>query len=297
MCTQKYITYYVHSNLNGEYILLKTKTIPHINSLDELVNVKIPALSGRGAENNRLILKNTALNGPMLKYGIHKNIQIGRYSTVSRRVDNLTERFYLGEAGKRATERGKQTEESMFGLTWRGFIASITIKEVRENILQVLRSNSLLAFPEKETVLLILEELVTQQELETIARSVLEAFLRTIPNLELVDNASLLAWLLAIREKPELPDSFKLSKIPKDAWELLDRPTILKVVKEKIIPLVKQKTREITVMYQIFSVLNEVGNFISDLEVENQPSKKVKEFIKTMSSQLSNLDEITKEER
>lgn len=286
----------MHSNLNGEHIMPKTNTIPHINSLHELVSVKIPALSGRGAENNRLILKNIAMNGPMLKYDVHKNIQIGRYSTVSRRVDNLTERSYLSEAGKRTTERGKQTEESMYGLTWRGFIASITIKEVRENILQVLRSNSLLAFPEKETVLLILEELVTQQELETIARSVLEAFLRIIPNLELVDNDSLLAWFLAIREKPELPDSFTLSKMPKDAWELLDRPTILKVVKEKIIPLVKQKTREITVMYQIFSVFDEVGSFISDLEVEDRPSKKVKEFIKTMNSKLHNLDETTKEE-
>lgn len=297
MCTEKYITYYVHSNCNGEHILPKTTTLLHINSLDELVKVKIPALSGRGAENNRLILKNIAMNGPMLKYGIHKNVRIGRYSTVSRRVDNLTERCYLEEASKRATERGKQTEESMYGLTWRGFIASITIKEVRENILQVLRTNPLLTFPEKESVLPILEELVTQQELEMIARSVLEAFLKTIPNLELVDNDSLLAWLLAIKEKPELPDGFKLSKIPKDAWELLDRPAILKVVKENIIPLVKEKTMEIRAMYQIFSVLNEVGDFIFDLEVGDQPSKRVKEFIEAkLIPRLRNLNEISREE-
>jgi len=274
--------------------LRETKTLRHINLLDELIQVKIPALSGRGSENNRLILENIALNGPMLKYGIHKNVQIGRYSTVSRRIDNLTKRNYLGEASKRATERGKQTEESMYGLTWRGFIASLTIKEVRENTFQVLRSNPLLALPEKEIVLPILEELVTKQELETIAMSVLEAFLKTIPNLELVENdpANILAWILSIKEKIKLPEGFKLSRIPKDVWELLDRPAILKVVKERIIPLVKQKATEMRAVYQILSALDEAGEFILALKVEDNPSKKIKEYIETkLTPRLSNLEE------
>jgi hypothetical protein len=210
----------------------------------------------------------------------------------------LTKTEYLKEAGKRATRRGKQTKQSLYGLTWRGFIASLTIKKVRENILQVLKRNPLLAFPEKETVLPILEDLVTKQELETIARSVLEAFLKTIPTLEFVKNEpmSIFAWILSIKEI-KFPSGFKLSRIPKDAWELLDRPAILEAVKENLIPLVKQKAMEMEVMYHFFSVLSEVGDFISDLEVEDQPSKKVKELIETkLTPRLRNLNERLEEE-
>ena len=266
------------------------------SNFNELVKVRIPVLGNRAAENNKAILGKIALEGPLLKYDVSKslNLSLSGYGTISRRIDALTRTGYLEEAGKRATRRGKQTKQSLYGLTWRGFIASLTIKEVRENILQVLKRNPLLAFPEKEIILPILEDLVTPQELETIARSVLEAFLKTIPNLELVENEpmSILAWLLSIKEEIKLPDGFKLSRIPKDAWELLDRPSIFNVVKDKIVPLVKQKAIEIEVMYHFFSALSEAGDFISAQEVEDQPSKKIKEFIETtLTSRLSNLEE------
>ncbi|MHA2315968.1 MAG: hypothetical protein ACXACF_11965 [Candidatus Hermodarchaeia archaeon] len=261
----------------------KKPSHPHSN-LNELVKARIPALSKRAAENNKAILEKIALEGPLLKYDVSKslNLPLSDYGTISRRIDALTKAGYLEEAGKRATRRGKQTKQSLYGLTWRGFIASLTIKEVRENILQVLKRNPLLALPEKEIVLLVLEELVTQQELETIARTVLEAFLRTIPNLELVENEpmSILAWLSSIKEI-KFPDAFKLSKIQQDAWELLkllDKPAILQAVKEKLVPLVKQKTMETKAMYQTFLFLNEVGEFISNLEVEDHPSKKIREY-------------------
>ena len=268
---------------------------PH-RILDELAMARIPVLGRRGAQNNKRILRSIALNGSSLKYDVCKNLELplSRYGTISRRMDALKEGGYLGEAGSRATKRGKQEDQSLYGLTWRGFIASITMNEVRENILQVLRVNPLLDFPEKESVLPILGDLITNLELETIARSVLEAFLKTIPNLELVENEpmSILAWLLSIKEEIKLPKGFKLSRIPKDAWELLDRPAILEVVKEKIVPLIKQKAMEIGVMYQIFSALDEAGDFISALEVEDQPSKKIKEFIETtLTPRLHSLEE------
>ena len=271
---------------------------------DELVRLKIPALSERGAENNRLILRTIALNGPMLKYRIFKNAQIGRYSTVSRRVDSLTEKGYLGEASKRATERGKQAEEPMYGLTWRGFIASTTIKEVREDIFQVLESNPLLAIPEKETVLVVLKEIVTREELATICRSLLEAFLKSVPSLEFVENEpmSILAWLLSIKEKPVFPDGFKLSGIPKDAWELLgllDRPPILGVVKEKIVPLVRQKTMEMEALYHLLSAVNRFCDFVSGLRVEDEPSKRVREYVEgelKMLSEHPNIQKLLEEE-
>ena len=261
----------------------KTSSYQHSN-FNELVRAKIPSLGKRAAENNRAILEKIALEGPLLKYDVSKslNLSISDYGTISRRIDALTKTGYLEEAGKRATRRGKQTEQSLYGLTWRGFIASLTIKEVRENTLQVLNRNPLLAFPEKEIILLVVKELVTRQEVETIARTILEAFLKTIPNLELVENEpmSMIAWLSSIKEI-KLPDGFELSRIQQDAGELLrllDKPAILQVVKKKIVPLIKQKTMETKAMYQIFLVLNEVGEFISNLEVEDQPSKKVREF-------------------
>lgn len=268
---------------------------PH-SILDELAMARIPVFGRRGAQNNKRILRSIALNGSSLKYDVCKNLELplSRYGTISRRMDALKEGGYLGEAGSRATKRGKQEDQSLYGLTWRGFIASITMNEVRENILQVLRVNPLLDFPEKESVLPILGDLITNLELETLTRSVLEAFLKTIPNLELVENEpmSILAWLLSIKEEIKLPKSFKLSRIPKDAWELLDRPAILEVVKEKIVPLIKQKAMEIGVMYQIFSALDEAGDFISALEVEDQPSKKIKEFIETtLTPRLHSLEE------
>jgi len=273
---------------------------PH-SILDELAMARIPVFGRRGALNNKRILRSIALNGSLLKYDVCKSLELplSQYGTISRRMDALKEGGYLGEAGSRATKRGKQEDQSMYGLTWRGFIASITMNEVRENILQVLRVNPLLDFPEKETVLSIFEELITNQELETIARSVLEAFLKTIPNLEFVENEpmSILAWVLSIQEEIKLPKGFKLSRIPKDAWELLDRPAILEVVKEKIVPLVKQKATEMEVMYHFFSALSEAGDFISGLEVEDQPSKKVKEFVETeLSPRLSKLSENSSED-
>jgi len=279
-------------------MLQKTSDFTHIN-LDALVESKVPILSGRGSENNEEILRIISLNGSMLKYDIQKHIPTVIYSTISRRVDDLTRREYLGESGRRRTERGRQSEESMYGLTWKGFIASITIKEVRKNFLEVLKKNPLLAFPEKESILTILEELVTKQELETISMTILEAFLKTIPNLDLVENElmSIFAWMLSIREKIELPKGFKLSRMPKDIWELLkilDKPAILQAVKRNIIPLIVGKTKEIKTMYQLLSVLSVVGEYISGLEVENQPSKKIREFIETKLE--SNLLELKKQD-
>jgi len=264
---------------------------------DELAGLKIPALSGRGSKNNRLIIRTIALKGPMLKYAIHKDVSIGLYSTVSRRVDSLVEREYLAEASKRVTARGKRMPESEYGLTWRGFIASITIKEVRENIPQVLEKNRLLAFPEKELILPLMKELVTPHELEVIARSILEAYLKTIPSLELVSNEpmSLLTWFFNIRDKPKFPEGFKLSKWPKDSEELLDlldKPSILKAIKEIVVPLIRQQTVAAEEWHKLLSVFNRFGSFIANLEVEDQPSKRVKEFLKTeLLPRLSELQE------
>lgn len=255
---------------------------PHTN-FDELVKVKIPALGSKASTNNRLILEYIALNGPKLPYDVHKDLEYdsNQYSTVNRRIRDLKKDGYLAEAGKRTTERGKQEEETMYGLTWRGFVASITERKVRENILQVLKKNPLLIIPSKELVLSVLERIITPQELEIIAESFLKPYLQAIPNLELIEDEHLFMFLFAIRERPKLPEGFKLSKIPQDLLELFDDPEILALVKSKIIPLIRAKTTELEAIYTMWKVLNELGNFISRLETQDKPSKRIKEYIET----------------
>jgi len=263
--------------------LSETKIVKHTN-FNELVKIKIPSFGRRGAGNNKAIIKIIALEGPLLKYDVSKslNLSISDYGTISRRIDALKKAGYLEEAGKRATRRGKQTKQSMYGLTWRGFIASLAIKEVREKIVQVLERNPLLTFPEKDTILVIIEELTSQQELEIVTRTVLVEFLRTIPNLEFVENdpMNIFAWLLSSIREIKFPEGFKLSKLQDEEGllKLLDNPAILRIVKEKLIPVIKVKTMETKAVYQLFQVLDEIGEFIRNLEVEDQPSEKIKLF-------------------
>jgi len=271
------------------HILLKQQVFVHSN-LVELAQMKIPALKERSRENNLSILKTIALEGPMLKYDMYKRLEkrgIREYSTITRRVDSLKEKGYLDEAGKRNTERGKQKEESMYGLTWRGFIASITIEEVGEKILDVLKINPLLVFPEKEHILTLIKEILTEQEIETIVRSILKAFLGIIPNLELIEDQQLFLMLMSTLGELSLPENFKLSRIPKNAWELLDRPSILKVVKEMIVPFIKQYVDGIKMMYQLVSAFEEFDKFFYSLEIKNQPSQKIKEYVEERLSSLS----------
>ena len=184
----------------------------------------------------------------------------------------------------------------MYGLTWRGFIASIAINGVRRNLVQVLKNSPLLIFPEKELVLPFLEENLTVQEAEILARAILESYLKTIPDLEYVQNEpmSLLSSFFNMREKPELPQGFKLSKMPRNTeqlLQLLDKPTILEAVKGRLIPLIRQKTSEFETMYSVICIFNELGTYISRLEIKDQPSKKISEYIEhNLSPKLSELE-------
>jgi hypothetical protein len=275
----------VHTITKEAHILPSETISTHIN-FDELLKIKIPIFSGKGAANASLILEHIATSGPLLKYDIFKDLNCTRYSTVSRRIDDLRKRGYLAQAGKRLTERGKQIEESMYGLTWRGFVASLSSKKVRENIIHILKKNPLLALPEKESILLVLEEIVTPIEFETISKPILEAYLEAIPNLEMIGDDQLWVWLFAIREFPHFPENFKLTKMPENVLELLDRPPILKVVKERVVPLIRQKTEEMTAIYIFFRALNELGNFIIKLDGTDKPSIRIREYAETQLPRL-----------
>jgi len=174
--------------------------------LKKLVLSKIPAFQGRDARNNQLILETLALTGPLIKYDIFKELKkvgVKHYPTISRRVDDLKRRGYIETAGTRLVKVGKRREESStYGITWRGFIASLAIETIRKNIPIVLERNFLLekVLPEsvpKQIIINILNELFSQEELEVITGALLEGFLRAIPeNIELIKEEEYIAYII-----------------------------------------------------------------------------------------------------
>jgi len=198
---------------------------------EEIMTSKVPALHGRDAINNNLVLETLALHGPLIKYDIFKELKskgIRYYPTISRRVDDLKRRGYIDVAGKRLITVGKRREKSpTYALTWRGFIASLMIETVIEDVITVMENDPLLWFDlpykiSKDFVINVLKELFTSREIGIMAHTLLSGFLRALPrNIESVEQEKYLAYLVPalveapeIREKFEKKDLSKLLKIP-----------------------------------------------------------------------------------
>jgi hypothetical protein len=276
---------------------------PHI-ILEELVKQKIPILERRGARNNKKILEKIALNGPLLKYDVCLQMKLpqSHYGTISRRIDDLHKKNYLGEAGTRETKRGTQIEQTQYGLTWRGLIASLSMEKVRLNLLDVLEKQPLLAFPEKGFVLLIIEEIFSQDELDNLVTSFLIGYLNTIPQtIEKIDDGELLMSIFpAITEASKIHSArqnpIENEKI-KDLTKLLDNPKILNYVKERILPFIAQYEKQLYEMYTAFHLLNTIGQYISTLKVEDKPSEKIKDYFRKIRSldSIEELEELSKD--
>jgi len=202
----------------------------------ELIKTKIGALRGRDEGNNRLVLETLALTGPLIKYDIFKALKprgVRHYPTLSRRVDNLKERGYIAVTGKRPIKVGKKSDESpTYGLTWRGFIASLVIESVIENPIDVVEKNPLLKFDllhkiPKKTVVDVLRELFTSREIGIIARAVLVGFLRALPrDIESIKQENYIAYLVpGLAEVPEIREKFE----EKDLTKLLQIPGLLEL--------------------------------------------------------------------
>lgn len=287
MRSEKFICQYVHTITLETHILLNQSQAVHIN-IKEFSETKIPALKGRAKNTNMLILETLAIEGPLLKYDVYKKLSergIREYSTITRRIDALRKKGYLDEADKRITERGKQKAESMYGLTWKGFIASLVSNEIRKNVLQVIEKDPLLAIPEKEFVLLVVREILNQEEIERITNNILYGYLKAIPNLESIKEEELMLWIL-----PALPEivskGTKIGEITekkRDLTKLLDNPKILWYVKERILPLLSNYERDFYVYFQFFKILNQIGDYINELKPEDKPSEKLKEYLKTFN--------------
>ena len=247
------------------------------SNFQDLIELKIPALKGKGADNNRKILEIIALGGPLLKYGINKRMG-GIYSTVSRRVDDLFEHGYIIKAGTRTTTRGRQSEETTYGLSWKGLIASLAVSTVRINLLQVLTENSQLQIPEREFVLPVISEIYSPEDLEILSVSFFTGFIQcTAPPLDDILDEDLKAWLMpALRAAPlhELK-----TKGTMNLFTLLDNPKILQYVKENYLPLIDDYEKQIFETFQLIQFFNKAAKYLATLTPEDKPSEKIVAYL------------------
>lgn len=183
----------------------------------ELVESKVGILRGRGSKNNELILKTLALEGPLIKYDLFKALkESGKntlYPTISRRIDDLVDRGYLSGVGTRTIVVGKRKDKSStYGLTWHGLIASLTVEEVAEDVIKVLKNNPHLKLPfPREVTLKIVKEIFGKEELKIISKAFLTGYLKAIPkDLESLRPEQLFMYLFpAITEVPRIQEKFE----------------------------------------------------------------------------------------
>jgi hypothetical protein len=144
----------------------------------------IGAFYGKDSKNNEIILRVLAINGSLIKWEVLKKAkEITKritWATISRRIDNLKERDYLAESGKRRITVAKREEDTpVYGLTWRGLIASLTIKEVRNNIAKVIENNPKLEPLQK--LYLFVKGIYTEEDI----RNIIERFLKALDDVPL----------------------------------------------------------------------------------------------------------------
>ena len=80
----------------------------------------IKAFEGRDSKTNKKIIKAIAFNNHSIKWDIHKAVKEVSWATISRRVDDLKERGYITETGKRRiTVTNKLKKRAVLALTLR----------------------------------------------------------------------------------------------------------------------------------------------------------------------------------
>jgi hypothetical protein len=205
----------------------------------ELIESKIRIFRDKGSGNNARILEIISSTGPLIKYDLFKELKSQdhkalekqpRYSTVSRRVDDLVNRGYLQPAGTRTITVGKRQEESLkYGITWKGFIATLTLESAANEIPNILERNPQLEFPfPRETPIEMIKAIFTNKELKAIAKGLATGYLRVIPkDLELLKTEQLIMFLFpALTETPKTRENFE----KKDMSKLLQIPGVLNFI-------------------------------------------------------------------
>ena len=209
----------------------------------ELIESKIRILRDKGSENNKHILETLSTKGPLIKYDLFKELKgsetknsekIVGYPTVSRRVDALVNRGYLQAVGTRIIIVGKRKgESSKYGITWKGFIAGLTIESVAEDVLNVLEKNHHLELPfPREEPIKVTRAIFSNKELQSIIQALLTGYLRAIPkDLESLKPEQVLMYLFpAITEAPQPKESFE----KKDLSKLLQIPEVFSFISSSL---------------------------------------------------------------
>jgi len=162
------------------------------------VSLKIPALRGKDAETNSMIIRLLALEGPQTIYDINRLLGRKReqYPTILRAVRRL-ERRYVADI-RTVKMRKRKEETQIFGLTRRGLIASFANIDVCNNAIAVIEKLDYLEFPiPKDVILAIVKELWRDEDIGEVMKVLFEAFISVIPtDLDSVDTATLVGCLL-----------------------------------------------------------------------------------------------------
>jgi hypothetical protein len=205
-----------------------------IEDLEDMVAWKIPALGRRDAETNLAILELLALDGPKTVWGTNKDLGRNRlqYPTIFRAVARLRKGRYLKRTRYVKMEKRKERTPE-FGITWRGFLASMTSDKVCKNIPDALRSNPQLDLPvPREVFFDLVGSLWNREQIEEISWIIFEKVIETLPyDVETTKDKLLLGYLfpaliLALPELEKYP--------PKKPEEVFKHPKVLEFFEKQI---------------------------------------------------------------
>ena len=232
--------------------------------LKEIVSWKIPALGGRDAETNLMVLELLALEGPQTAW--KTNSMLGRnrkqYPTIFRAIVRLRKWGYLAKTGTVKMEK-KKGRTPTFGVSWRGLLASLASDKVCTNILDVLNKNDQLDLPIPRDVFLDLAKaLWSSEQIQEITMSLFESLVNTIPHdIESTPDEVLLGYLV-----PALIDAAPVLEniMPKETTELLKYPKLQDWFEELIAKEAARLQRDLT-------RIEEAKRWLSDLRSQGKP--------------------------
>jgi len=272
---------------------------------NKLIESKIPPFQGTKAQNNRLVLGYIAIKGPSLPYDVFKDLKVdgyykeNQYPTVYRRIKDLVKNGYLMEAGERSTKRGKQTEETQYSITWKGFVASLAIEDLRNKILdavernleslnfELIKGTSLYLGDFYPSIRKIVYTIFSESQIEAIVTILFKAYLESAaPSLDNVRGNSGIGiwfWIIQIAQRAmseieELPEGESIPLM--NILGLLDDPNILHIA-QSLLPQLSNNFREgLENQYRfLVHIPSNIGTILQGLEPEDQPSLRVKEFL------------------
>jgi DNA-binding Lrp family transcriptional regulator len=211
-----------------------------MNTMNEKALAKIPAFNGQKAKNSRKVIKLLADKGPQIKYEIWDRMKPIPYATVSRRIDDLVKRGYLGVATTTRTKTHYNPNASkVYGLTWKGLIAGLLLRPTKD-IGRIMKANPLLDFDHKDRLLGIIEAIYTPQEINETSEKVASAIIEHLPSdIESIPSADLgiYAFPTILSMGKELP----FDKIEKNKEKLLEIP----IIKDTFLRIVDHSEKEL----------------------------------------------------